>query len=287
MTSRRDFIRQSGLVSTVFMTDPSGFFRKKTISTKVGLQLYTIRNEISKDAKGTIEQVAKIGYKEVESFGYNNGKYFGMEAKDFAAFLKNIGLTSPSGHYGLGQLTKGWEPAIEDAQVVGQKYMVLAYLQENERKSLDDYKKVADKLNNAGKLCKAGGIQLCYHNHDFEFKDLGGGIGYDILTKQTDPNLVKFEIDLYWATVAKQNPIEMFKKMPGRFPLWHVKDMDNTDKHFFTEVGKGTINFKDIFAHAETAGMKHFFVEQDECNPGPPLTSIETSYKYIATNLVK
>jgi sugar phosphate isomerase/epimerase len=287
MTSRRDFIRQSGLLSTAILANPSDLFnKKKTISTKVGLQLYTLRNELSKDAKGTIEKVAKIGYKEIESFGYN-GKYFGMDPKDFAAFLKNLGLTTPSGHYGLGQLSKGWEKAIEDAQLVGQKYMVLAYLQENERQSLDDYKKVADRLNSAGKKCKAGGIQLCYHNHDFEFKDMGGGIGYDILTKNTDPNAVKFEVDLYWATKAKQDPIEMFKKQPGRFPLWHVKDMDGSDQHGFTEVGNGTINFKDIFAQASTAGMKHFFVEQDECNPGPPLTSIETSYKYITTHLVK
>lgn len=284
MTSRRDFLLQSGVLSTALVSNPSGFFASKT---KVGLQLYTLRNDISKDAKGTIEQVAKLGYKEVESFGYNNGKYFGMEAKDFASFLKSIGLSSPSGHYGLGNLSKGWEAAIEDARVVGQKYMVLAYLQENERKTLEDYKKVAAQLNSAAKMCQSGGIQFCYHNHDFEFKDLGGGIGYDILTKETDPSLVKFEIDLYWATKAGQKPVELFSKQPGRFPLWHVKDMDNTEKHYFTEVGNGVIDFKSIFAQAKKAGMTHFFVEQDDCVPGPPLASIEKSIKYIQAKLVK
>ena len=285
MTSRRDFLLQSGILSSALVSNPSGFFKKK--NAKVGLQLYTLRNDLSKDAKGTIEKVAKIGYKEVESFGYHDGKYFGMTAAEFAAFLKGLGLTTPSGHYGLGNLTKGWEAAIEDAQAVGQKYMVLAYLQDTERKTLDDYKKVADTMNNAAKLCKAGGIQFCYHNHDFEFVDMGGGIGYDILTNSTDSELVKFELDLYWATKAGQKPIDLFKKYPGRFPLWHVKDMDNTDKHYFTEVGKGTIDFKSIFANAKTAGMKHFFVEQDDCQPGPPLTSIATSFNYIEHNLVK
>jgi len=284
MTSRRDFLLQSGVLSSAFISNPSGFFKK---NSKVGLQLYTLRNDLSKDAKGTIQKVAAIGYKEVESFGYHDGKYFGMTAKEFATFLKGLGLTTPSGHYGLGNLTKGWETAIEDAKTVGQKYMVLAYLQENERKTLDDYKKVADTMNNAAKMCKAAGIQFCYHNHDFEFVDLGSGIGYDILTKNTDPGLVKFELDLYWATKANQKPVDLFKKYPGRFPLWHVKDMDNTDKHYFTEVGNGTIDFKSIFANAKTAGMKHFFVEQDDCQPGPPLTSIATSFNYIEHNLVK
>jgi sugar phosphate isomerase/epimerase len=137
----------------------------------------------------------------------------------------------------------------------------------------------------AAEACKKAGIQFCYHNHDFEFKDMGGQHGYDVLLKETDPGLVKFELDLYWASFAGKDPVEIFRQHPGRFPLWHVKDMDNTPKKFFTEVGNGVIDFKAIFAHARESGMKHYFVEQDIC-PGSPFESIKKSFQYINNNLV-
>jgi sugar phosphate isomerase/epimerase len=282
MTTRRSFIKQTSMLSLAAFTDPSSLLYKQRA---VGLQLYTLRADIAKDPKGIIEKVAALGYNEVESFGYNNGKYFGLTPTEFTTLLKSNNLSHPSGHYMLASLSNNWEKTVEDAVAAGQKYMNVAFLMPNERKTIDDYKKIAAQFNIAAQVCKKANIQFGYHNHDFEFIDMGGQKGFDILLKETDPQLVKFELDLYWISFAGLNPVEMFKAHPGRFPLWHIKDMDNTPKRFFTEVGNGVIDFKKIFAAADTAGMKHIFVEQDVC-PGSPLVSIEKSINYIKKNLL-
>jgi sugar phosphate isomerase/epimerase len=259
----------------------------------IGLQLYTLRSDMGKDAAGTLKKVSDLGYREVENFGYN-GKFFGMSADAYRATLNGLGLSAPSGHYMYGNfgnkqipgtILTGWDKAVEDAATLGQKYMVVAYLMPEERKSLDDYNKIAAALNKAGESCKKAGIQLCYHNHDFEFQAIDGTLPFDLLMSQTDSNLLKIELDLYWAVKANHPPLDLFQKYPKRIELWHVKDMDNTEKKFFTEVGSGTIDFKSIFKAAKKSGMKHFFVEQDQC-PGSPLISIEKSIGYIKGNLI-
>jgi sugar phosphate isomerase/epimerase len=294
MISRRKMIQALAGVTAGSLLFHDALAAVKKASHPVGLQLYTLRNEIGKDAAGTLKKVAELGYKEVESFGYN-GKFFGMEAKSYRETLSSLGLSSPSGHYMYGNfgnkqipgtILHGWDKAIEDAATAGQKYMVVAYLMPDERKSLDDYKKIAADLNKAGEACKKAGIELCYHNHDFEFQAMDGTLPFDILMSQTDSKLIKIELDLYWAVKANHQPLDLFKKYPKRIELWHVKDMDNTDKKFFTEVGSGTIDFTSIFKAAKKSGMKHFFVEQDQC-PGSPFVSIEKSIGYINTNLVK
>ena len=254
----------------------------------VGLQLYTLREAMAKDPDGTLKRVAEIGYKEVESFGYSDGKFFGKTPKEFAAKLKELGLTAPSGHYttgnvvvtGKGTLKNDWKRAVDDAAEIGQKYMVCAYLFPPERTKLDDYKQFADLFNKSAEVCHAAGIQFAYHNHDFEFKELEGKIPYDLLLSSTDPKLVKLELDLYWATFAGQDPVALFKKHPGRFPLWHVKDMAKTTEREFAEVGTGSINFQRIFDAKKTAGLTHYFVEQDVCKR-PPLEAIAISYKNV------
>jgi sugar phosphate isomerase/epimerase len=232
-----------------------------------------------------LKQIADLGFGEVENFGYN-GKFFGMDANAYKALLGDLGMTAPSGHYMYGNILKGWDKAVEDAKAIGQDYMVLAYLLPPERKSIDDYKKIAENLNKAGEVCKKAGIQLCYHNHEFEFEAMNGQLPFNILTNETDAGLVKIELDLYWATVAGQDPVALFKKHKGRIALWHVKDMDKTPKKNFTEVGNGVIDFATIFKNAKTSGMKHFFVEQDVC-PGSPFDSIKQSIGYIKSNLIK
>jgi len=288
MPSRRDFIKQSSVLTAGFFWEPAALHKAKA---PVGIQLYTLRSDISKDAKGTIQKVASLGYKKVETFGYRDGKYFDMTANEFAQFLKSVGLTSPSGHYFGGSFffqdkwEEKWLPLLNDAKAIGQEFVVVPFLEEQYRNS-DAFKTLAQKLNQAGEMAKVAGLQLAYHNHDFEFKDMGGQTGYNILLKESDPKLVKMELDIYWAVKAGYNPVDLFKASPGRYVMWHVKDMDNTEKKFFTEVGNGTINFKTIFANAKLSGMKHFFVEQDVC-PGPPLESAAKSISYIQKNLVK
>lgn len=284
--NRRNAIKTLGGITALSLIDAKSIATQFRKDRNIGVQLYTLRNELSKDPKDIIRKVAALGYKEVENFGYTNGKFFGMDPKSYASFLKDTGLTAPSGHYMLPQLSAGWEKAIEDAVAIGQQYMVLAFLFPQERKTLDDYKKVAALLNKCGESCKKAGIQLCYHNHDFEFEKMDDEIPFDVLMHETESMLVKAELDLYWAVKAGLKPVDLFDKYRGRVVLWHVKDMDNTEKGSFTEVGNGVIDFAEIFKNHGKSGMKHFFVEQDVC-AGSPLISIEKSINHIRTNLLK
>lgn len=293
MTTRRSFLKSTTLLSAGLYLVPPAFSRKSTL---IGLQLYTVRDAMDKDPEGTLAKVAEIGYTSVEGATYTGSeKFYGMSPLEFKKVLKKNGLVIPSSHYRLGEdeekgkISNGtilheWDKAVDDAAELGLKYMVCAWLAESERGTLDHYKKVTDDLNVAGERCKKAGIQLCYHNHDFEFIKQGDTYPYDILLT-ADKDLVKMEIDLYWMKKAGQDAIKLFHEHPGRFPLWHIKDMDNTAEQNFTEVGNGIINFKEIFKYKRLAGMKYFFVEEDKC-PGSPFDSITKSIDYIKKNLV-
>lgn len=294
MISRRSFLKTSAVFSAGVLAAPQLLAADKKY---IGLQLYTVRDAMQADAAATLAKVAKIGFNSVEGATYTgNQKFYGLEAKAYADLLKQNGLKMFSSHYALGEENNGvkgpkgtilneWNKAVDDAAEVGIKYMVCAYLAGNERGSLDHYKKVAEDFTKAGETCKKAGIQFCYHNHDFEFIQQDGKYPYQTILDNSDKDLVKMELDLYWVSKAKQDAIALFNANPGRFPLWHVKDMDNTPKGNFTEVGNGVIDFKNIFKHADKAGMKYFFVEQDR-TPGDPFDSITKSYSYIKANLV-
>ncbi|WP_295719131.1 TIM barrel protein [Mucilaginibacter sp.] len=294
MINRRSFIKTSAALSAGLLLSPKLFAYDKKY---IGLQLYTVRDYMQKDAAATLARVAQIGYTTVEGATYTGSeKFYGMDPAAFAALLKQNGLVMPSCHYRLGEeqvngsspkgtLLNDWGRAVDDAAYAGVRYMVCAFLSVPERGTLDHYKKIADDFNKAGETCKKAGIQLCYHNHDFEFIQENGKYPYEILLANTDKQLVKMEMDLYWVTKANQDPIALINEHPGRFPLWHIKDMDNTANRMFTEVGNGIIDFKKIFTHAGKAGLKYFFVEQDKC-PGDPYNSVTQSITYIKRNLV-
>lgn len=295
MTSRRSFLKTTSLASAGLLIRPSSLWPAR--KTNIGLQLYTVRDAMQKDPVGTLDRVASLGFTTVEGATYTGTQqFYNMDARSFASLLKKQGLKMPSSHYVLGEEkmngvdVKGtvlheWDKAVEDAATVGIKYMVCAYLFEGERGNLDHYKQLAEYFNKAGETCKKAGIQFCYHNHDFEFQEQEGHKPYDILLHQTDKDLVKMEMDIYWVKKAGLDPIALMKEHKGRFPLWHVKDMDKTPEQDFTEVGNGSINFKEIFKHAGDSGMKYFFVEQDKC-PGDPFDSIIKSITYIKKNLI-
>ena len=293
MTSRRSFIKTSSALTAGLLIAPSLFDYKNSY---IGLQLYTVRDAMSKDPSGTLAKVASTGYNSIENATYTGTQnFYGMDAKTYAKLLKDNNLANFSGHYRLGEDEKGgilkgsilheWDKAVDDAAAVGIKYMVCAWLSPDERGGLDHYKKLAGDLNKAAETCKKAGIQLCYHNHDFEFEAKDGKLPYDVLLAEADKDLVKMEIDLYWLSKAGQDIEALINNHPGRFPLWHIKDMDATPDHSFTEVGNGTIDFKKIFKSADKAGLKYFFVEQDKC-PGSPFDSITKSITYIKKNLV-
>ncbi|MDX1938913.1 MAG: sugar phosphate isomerase/epimerase [Saprospiraceae bacterium] len=277
---RRDFIQTSSAAALGTLVFPEFLSAFKKIG-QIGVQLYSVRDAMSKDVIGTLTKVAQIGYNHVELAGYVGGKVYGKSPAEFKKILDDLGLKTFSSHLGLDILRGDWERAVADAKLLGQKYVVCPYLMENERKNIDQYKKLCELLNKCGETAQKAGLQLAYHNHDFEFITLDGQIPFDLMLKECDANLVKIEMDLYWTKKAGKDPLAYFKNNPGRIELWHVKDMDNTPQQFFTEVGNGTIDWKPIFKASKKSGMKYFFVEQDICKNHLPLESIEISYKYL------
>ena len=174
-----------------------------------------------------------------------------------------------------------WQQAVDFAAELGAQYIVCAYLVEEDRQKIDQYKELIDQINRCAETSNKSGIQFLYHNHEFEFDTVDDQVPYDLLLGQTDKNLVKFELDLYWVRYADKDPIKLFRENQGRFPLWHVKDMELADTRVMTEVGAGRIDWRQIFVYAGDAGMKHFFVEQDRNWAKDPVSSTATSYKYL------
>ncbi|MDB5153091.1 MAG: sugar phosphate isomerase/epimerase, partial [Mucilaginibacter sp.] len=268
MTTRRTFLAQAGLATAGVLLAPG--LLKAATGHNPGLQLYSLRDQLPKDVKGVIVKVAKAGYKEVETFGYNaETGYWGLHSKDFSKLLKDNGLTTPSGHYGIDSFfgkgdTDDLKRYIEVANTIGQSYVVIPSLNGEFIKSVDECKAVAEKMNKAADICKASGLKLGYHNHNFEWKPLGGGATfYDTILKETDPKLVHMEMDIFWVVRAGQDPVTIFAKHPGRFALVHVKDRDKKNPDINTEIGKGSIDFKTIIPKAKAAGVTHFIMEQE------------------------
>jgi len=270
---RRTFLQNlTGAFAGTLLAAQANYARTPS---KIGLQLYTVRREMARNVDETLRRVAALGIKKVEFAGY-----FDRTPVQIRELLKKHGLSAPSAHVGVETLRRNLSPALEDAEIIGHQYLVLGYLPEEARKSLDDYKTLAKLLDEAGKACRAAGLRLAYHNHDFEFRKTDGRIPYDLILAETDPRNVELELDLYWIAKAGFDPLEYFEKYPGRFPLVHVKDMDATPRKFFTEAGRGVVDFKKIFAQAKKAGIRHYFIEQDE-TPGEPLDSVKVSLEYL------
>ena len=291
MTHRRDFIKQAGLLAAATCVQPTWALAAAPTSYKAGLQLYSLRDYIDQDVKGVLAKVAKAGYQQVETYGYSPEKHFwGLQPTEFKAVLAANGLTTPSGHYDLGDyLRTGNEallaPTIAAAKACGQHYLIVPYLDEQLRATPADFRALAAKLNKAGARCKAAGLRLGYHNHDFEFKPLGGTTLYDVLLTETDPALVAFELDIYWVVRAGQDPARLLQAHPGRFPLWHIKDMDKTNHDSNTEVGSGSIDYRALMAYAGTAALKYPVMEQENFVLDA-YQSITQSATYMRKNLL-
>jgi sugar phosphate isomerase/epimerase len=241
---------------------------------KVGLQLYSVRDLMKADMPGTLAKVASIGYKEVEFAGY-----FGRTPAQVRALLKKNGLSSPSTHIGLDILEKDSVRAFADAKAIGHQWVIVPYIPEERRKTLDDWKNITTLLNQLGPQAKAAGLRLGYHNHDFEIRSVEGQRPLDYMLDHTDPSLVDFEMDLYWVVFGGGDPIDFFNRHPKRFALVHVKDSSGPPDNKMVDVGKGTIDFRTIFASSDKAGIKHYFVEHDQ--PADPIATIRNSYNYL------
>ncbi len=266
--SRRQFLRRSAVgFAGLSATSALPALAQSRRVERVGLQLYTLRKEMAADFEGTLARVAALGYKEMEFAGY-----YDRSPAQVRAALEVNGLNSPAAHIQWAAVRDNLQGEIERAVGIGQRYIVIPYLQDSER-TLDHYKRLVETLNTAGEVCRDAGLKIAYHNHNFEFDTVDGVVPYDMLLSQTDPELVDMELDLFWISYAGVDPMPYIKNHAGRFSMLHVKDLTSDGK--MAPVGEGTIDFSAIFAHAEQGGFKHYFVEHD--NPEEAFSSVTTS----------
>lgn len=290
MITRRNFIVTTGLATTAVLALPSLAFSMN--KKEIGLQLYTLREELPKDVKSTLEKVAKAGYTNVETYGFSTkDQFWGLTPKELKQILDENGLKAVSGHYNLGSFLYDGNTAeliasIEAAKILKSEFLTIPWVDEPFRRNIEDYKKIAARLNVAAKMCKSAGLKLAYHNHDFEFQNHNGVTGFEILLKETDKDLVFFELDLYWVVHSGNDPLQLFRENHGRFKMWHVKDKDKKNNDLNTEVGSGTIDFKPFFAAAKQSGMVHFFVEQENNFALNSFDSIKKSCDFISKELI-
>jgi sugar phosphate isomerase/epimerase len=313
MTTRRKFLEQSGTVALAGLLLPklgsaASFFSSKK-AAPIGLQLYTLGDLMITDPRGTLDKLAAIGYKEVESAGSSKGNFYGFKPKEFSDMVKSAGMHWRSAHVGgapfsMAQIMRMAKTAQDSARIKayaekqkdapkplnlsdnyqqladaaaegGITYLVCSSIPVN---TMDEIKRAVDVFNKTGEACKKNGVQFAYHNHQTEFDEIEGNRPFDYILNNTDKDHVKMELDLAWATKAKQNPVELFRLHPGRYPLWHVKDLDKVTMNP-AEVGSGVVDFKTVFENAKLSGMKYFFVEQD--GAPQPLQNVTNSYNYL------
>jgi sugar phosphate isomerase/epimerase len=274
---RRTFIKTTALATVSTMMVP-GLLKAAPLKKNIGLQLYTLRNPMQQDLPGTLRLIAKTGYSWLEAAGYSEGKFYGFSPRDFKNMVEELGMSMISSHAAFNP--EDQQLAIDAHAELGVKYIVCPVMPFEERVTADDFSKAAARLNEIGEACGKSGLKFGYHNHNFEFVKINDSTGYDLLLTLTDPKWVCFESDFYWMVYAGIDPLDYFRKYPGRFELWHVKDMENNPDKDFAPVGTGIIDFEAIFSLKDVAGLAYFFVEQDDCKIDP-FDSVKISYKNL------
>lgn len=274
MQSRRDFLLRSTAFTAGSLLLPS-FTYAPNKSQNFGVQLYSFRNEMAKDAIATLKQIASLGFKEIETARSQKGHYYGLGPAEMKSVCDDLDMNLKSGHV---HLDDKWQQTMEEAVESGQEYLICSSMP-SEGQNVDNYKKVAEEFNKAGEECKKLNLKFGYHNHEYEFETENNQVLYDVLLSNTEGDLVHMELDLGWVVVAGKDPLDYFKKYPGRFPLWHLKDMDMNKKES-TEFGKGGLDIPEIMAHKKASGVKHIFIEQEEY-ANNPLESMKHNMAYL------
>jgi sugar phosphate isomerase/epimerase len=306
--SRRDFLRLSatGALGAILISKSNLKTIETTVSKStvvdpktfgIGLQLYTIRDAMGKDVPGSLKKVSDIGYKYLELADYKGGKFYGYLPGDLKKLVNDLGMEILSSHASVspkGITIEEAKKMAEDHAKLGAKYCMQPWIDEADRKSIAGFQKMVAEWNKVGKIMKETGIQFGYHNHNFEFGTVEGKIPYfDVFMKEMDKDLLTMELDLFWTTKAGQKPVELFKKYPGRFQLFHMKDMYTKEAPFFetktddfAPVGEGIINFKEILAAKNIAGMKYMIVEQDSSKDKDQFGAIQKSMTNLTTKIL-
>lgn len=300
MTNRRDFLKRSGLFASAFAFGSLVSCNNETTKEEVkgdstakaeppvtkrplgdfGLQLYTLRDDLPKNPKEILKQVAGFGYKQVEGFEGEKGLWWGLGAVEFKKYIDSLGISMVSSHC---DWSKDFDKKAAEAAQVGLKYLIAPYV--GKQKTLDDYKKIAEGFNKAAETCKKNGIRFAYHNHDYSFIQQDGQYPQDIFMQNTDAATMDYEMDIYWVVTAGADPEAWMKKYSGRFKLCHIKDRSKTAKpeehDASVDLGTGSINFSQVLKTASDNGMQYFIVEQERYENSTPLKSAEVDAAYL------
>ncbi|HYC84111.1 MAG TPA: TIM barrel protein [Chryseosolibacter sp.] len=296
-TSRRQFLKCSAALAGVSLLSKTAV-SATAADWLVGVQLYSIRDDMKKDPLGSLKEVAAMGYKHVEHANYVNRKFYGYSAQEFRKILNDLGLSMPSGHTVMAKkhwdetrkdFTDEWKYTVEDAAILGQKYVISPWLEDSLRKNYDDLVRYMEVFNKSGELCKRSGMRFGYHNHDFEFSEkLNGVTVYDIILKNTDPDLVIQQLDIGNLYNGGAKAIEVVKQYPGRFKSLHVKDevqaSGGQEKYESTILGNGIVNVKEVIdACRKTGGTEHYIIEQEAYQGKTPMESIKEDLRRMSS----
>ena len=275
MINRRKFLINSGLFAAGYGLLPA-YRIDSGYNKQIGIQLYTFRDVIMSDPKGTLEIIAALGFKEIETARSSKGHYYGLTPKQMKSTCGDLGMKLTSGHV---HLDENWDKTIEQAVESGQEYLICSTMP-SRGQTVDNYKQVSEAFNRAGEDCKKAGLKFGYHNHAYEYETENGQVLYDVLLDNTEAGLVHMELDLGWVIVGGKDPLDYFKRYPGRFPLWHLKDMDKAKK-VSTEFGKGSLDILRMLENKDISGVKHIYVEQEEYATSP-YESMKHNMKYLS-----
>jgi len=282
---RNEFLKLSGGLALAGLASKSGFASFTGEAAKLknfGIQLWSVRDDLAKDPKEVLKQLASYGYTQIESFEGKGGMFWGMTNSEFKTYMDQLGMKIISSHC---DINKDFEKKAAEAAAIGMKYLICPY--KGPQKDLDAFKKFAEEFNQKGEICKKNGIRFAYHNHDYSFANMNGEMGQDIMMKNTDPKLVDFELDMYWVVAAGQDIEAWLKKYPTRFRLCHVKDRKKgaplTDKDESVVVGTGSINYPKILKTAKKYGMEYYIVEQEKWEGTTPMQAAQADAVYMKT----
>jgi len=300
--NRRKFLQTGGSLAALLALGPvacndastdnknmdtaSGLTEKEPLGD-FGLQLYTLRDDFPKDPKGILKQVADMGYKQVEGYGWEAEKFWGIDTKELKSYLDSLGLTMVSSH---SEINENFEKKAEAAARTGMKYLICPWLGLDDavtkkKRTIDDFKRIAEDFNKKGEICKNNGLRFAYHNHDYSFKELEGQLPQTVMMDNTDPALVDFEMDIYWVVTGGQDPEAWMKKYKDRFRLCHVKDRTRTpvedNGKNSIDLGAGSIDYATILKTAKENGMQYYIVEQEFYPNGSPLEAARADASYM------
>ena len=277
--SRRKFLQTGGLLTAAGLIGINNMFAGNSKLKEYGIQLWSVKNALNKDPKDVLKQLSSFGYKQIESFEGGKGMFWGMTPAEFKKYMDDLGMKIVSSHCNID---KDFEKKAADAASIGMNYLICPY--KGPRKSIDDFKKIAEDFNAKGEICKKNGIRFAYHNHDYSFVTVDGQIPQDVILDSTNPDLVDFEMDIYWVVTAGVDPVAYANKYKNRFRLGHVKDRikNTTEKDASCTLGEGSIDYPSMLKKLKASGMEYFIVEQERYDNTTELDSAKADAKYMS-----